>query len=85
MRQDLDWWPPRPNTTATLPYEEPLNLLLDDVEKELLTLVNQRPVEEMRTVSAMYVPIPAMQDLQRVLGSLGCKTNNDLYDGVAIR
>ncbi|KAA6408891.1 MAG: hypothetical protein FRX48_07235 [Lasallia pustulata] len=70
---DPDWWPPRPNTTAILPYDEPLNLLLDDVESELLTLATQRPVEERRTVSAMYAPIPAMQDLQRVLGSLGYK------------
>ena len=83
-RQDLDWWPPRPNTTASLPYEDPLNILLDDVEKELLTLVGQRPVEERRIVNAVYAPIPAMQEFLRVLGSLGCNANNDLY-GVATR
>ncbi|PGH26550.1 hypothetical protein AJ80_01679 [Polytolypa hystricis UAMH7299] len=42
-QDDAFWHPPRPSKSATLPYDTPLNIFLDNAAYELLALINQRP------------------------------------------
>ena len=71
--QDEDWLPPRPDLSKGTPFTNPLNILLDDVDKELLILISQQPEDEKRLVKPYFIPKPAMPDIERVLGCQGCK------------
>ena len=74
VSQEEDWLPPSPDPAADTPFENPRNILLDDVEKELLVLRSERPVTEQRAHPAVYPPSSAVSELSRVLGCAGCKT-----------
>lgn len=56
-----------------MPFEDPLEILLDDAEKELLALIYQRPADELRTVVLDPFPSNAENEFSRVLGCLDCK------------
>ena len=73
LLQEQDWLPPSPDPAAEVPFQNPQNILLDDVEKELLILKSERPIAEQRTNSVHFNPIPAVGDLSKVLGCLDCK------------
>ena len=67
--QGDDWKPPHPEPAAKSPFTDPLNILLDDVEKELFVLLSKRPDDERRGGRLAYAPIPAMPEFK---GALGC-------------
>lgn len=71
--QGEDWLPPSPDVAAETPFKNPLNILLDDVEKELFVLKSGRSVLEQRTNSAQFTPISAESELQKVLGCFNCE------------
>lgn len=71
--QAEDWLPPSPDPAAETPFQNPLNMLLDDVEKELFVLKSGRPIPEQRTNSAQFTPISAESDLLKALGCVNCK------------
>lgn len=58
--------------SPTYPLEEPLNILLDDVEKELMVLISQRPSSEHRIASVHFSPLPSLKEIERSLGALDC-------------
>ncbi|KAL9598773.1 MAG: hypothetical protein Q9219_004270 [cf. Caloplaca sp. 3 TL-2023] len=68
-REDENWLVPEPDTSETLPISNPVNILLDDVEKELLALLLQRPDDERRAIKVQYGLSPAARDLSRVLST----------------
>lgn len=72
--------PPDPEMAAAIPLQNPLNILLNDVEKELLVLGFQRPSSEKRSVGTFdFVPISAMNDIMRVLGCIECTIIPEIY------
>lgn len=71
--QAENWLPPAPDVVAEIPFENPLNILLDDVEKELFVLKSARPIPEQRTNSAQFAPVSAESELQKVLGCVNCE------------
>ena len=67
-REDLDWKPPRPEPGAKTPFTNPLNVLLNDVEKELVVLLSKRPDQE-RVGRVVHISASATPELR---GALGC-------------
>ena len=61
---------------APSPLENPLNILLSDVEKELLVMMVRRPDVEKRRWergwTQSYFPISATNDIMRALGCIEC-------------
>ncbi len=55
------------------PISNPVNILLDDVEKELLALLLQRPDDERRATKVEYALSTATRDLSRALGTINCE------------
>lgn len=71
--QAEDWLPPSPDLTNELPFKNPINILLDDVDKELLVLKSGRPGPEQRMNSAQFIPTSAESELLKVLGCVNCE------------
>ena len=67
--QGEDWRPPQPEPAARTPFTNPINILLNDVEKELLVLLSKRPDDERGVGKLAYAPVAAMPALK---GALGC-------------
>ncbi|KAL9047175.1 MAG: hypothetical protein Q9214_000187 [Letrouitia sp. 1 TL-2023] len=72
-REDEDWWPPAVDPTAASLFSTPLAIRLDDVEKELVALLLKGPDDEKRAAKLPYPPSPAIQTLERLLGSFDYK------------
>lgn len=72
--QEEDWFPPSPDSGADTPFENPQNVLLDDVEKEILVLRSQRPNTEQRghSYAVLFAPTSAVSDLSKALGCTNC-------------
>lgn len=70
--KELGWEAPRPNPNAEIPFQNPLNVLLDDIQCELLVLKSKRPTTEQRSSTLHHVPISAMNDIMRLLGCIEC-------------
>ena len=66
--------PPRPDAMAVTPFTNSVNILLDDVDKELLVLLDQQPEDEKRMAKVYFSSTLASVDFERILGSRGCKT-----------
>ncbi|KAL8814923.1 MAG: hypothetical protein Q9223_005893 [Gallowayella weberi] len=75
VHEDDVWLVPGPDTTATPPFTDPTHVLLDDVEKELLALLLQRPDDEKRASKVQYGLISASRDLALALGTSDYKKN----------
>ena len=71
--------PPRPDAEVMTPFTNPVNLLLDDVDKELLVLLDQQPENEKRMAKVYFSSTLASVDFERILGSRGCKTDGFLF------
>lgn len=56
-----------------MPFQNHLNILLNDVQKELLVLQSQRPEAERRGVTTSYVPVSAMNVMKSALGCFECR------------
>lgn len=65
--------PPRPDAMAVTPFTNPVNILLDDVDKELLVLLDQQPEDEKRMAKVYLSSTLASVDFERILGSRGCR------------
>ena len=74
--------PPRPDVNAATPYINPLSILLDDVDKELVVLLESRSEEENHMAKVYISSMSAALDFQRLLGSNGCRCNGVLADRV---
>ncbi|KAL8700590.1 MAG: hypothetical protein Q9224_000891 [Gallowayella concinna] len=74
VHEDDSWLVPGPDATATPPFTDPTNVLLEDVEKELLALLLQRPDDEKRASKVQYGLTSASRDLALALGTSDCKT-----------
>ena len=73
MPQDEEWLPPCPDISQIKPFTDPLRVLLDDVDKELLVLISQQPEDERRMAKPYSIPSLAMHDVERILGCQGCR------------
>ncbi|KAL9584135.1 MAG: hypothetical protein Q9212_002294 [Teloschistes hypoglaucus] len=73
--QEETWEPPQPDFSATPPVSNPINRLLEDVEKELQVLMLQRPDDEKRASKVQYGLTSATRDLGKVLGTSDYKKN----------
>ena len=62
------WIPPRPALQDTIPYSNPLNALLDDVDKELDALMLNQPEEHRRIARLNLRQTPALRDFENLLG-----------------
>ncbi|KAL8907842.1 MAG: hypothetical protein Q9207_001165 [Kuettlingeria erythrocarpa] len=71
-REDDVWLAPQPDMSQAPPISNPVNILLDDVEKELLALLLQRPDDERRATKVEYALSTATRDLSRALGTTNC-------------
>lgn len=71
--QEETWEPPQPDLSATPPVSNPINRLLEDVEKELQVLMLQRPDDEKRASKVQYGLTSATRDLGKVLGTSDCE------------
>ena len=60
--------------SAAIPFENPLNILLDDVEKEIDFLLNQQPTEEKRLAKMPLISSNVIMDFDRLLGSTDCNS-----------
>ncbi|KAL8915497.1 MAG: hypothetical protein Q9171_000062 [Xanthocarpia ochracea] len=69
VREQDDWLVPCPDTSASPPDSNPVNVLLEDVEKELLALLLQRPDDEKRASKVQYGLTSASQLLAKALGA----------------
>ncbi|KAL8674918.1 MAG: hypothetical protein Q9168_000722 [Polycauliona sp. 1 TL-2023] len=69
VREGDEWIVPRADTSATTPSSNPINVLLEDVEKELLALLLQRPDDEKRASKVQYGLTSASQHLAKALGT----------------
>ena len=74
-QEEEGWKPPQPNLQDTHPYSDPLNILLDDVDKELAALMLQQPEEDRRNARVNLSLMSAIKDFQNLLGYKGYKTN----------
>ncbi|KAI4097115.1 MAG: hypothetical protein LQ344_000524 [Seirophora lacunosa] len=74
-REDDSWLVPQPDTSELPPISNPLNILLDDVEKELLALLLQRPDDERRVTKVQYILSSATRDLSKALGTSDYRQN----------
>ncbi|KAI4282274.1 MAG: hypothetical protein L6R35_005449, partial [Caloplaca aegaea] len=68
-REDDSWLVPQPDTSELPPILSSLNILLDDVEKELLALLLQRPADERRAIKVQYILNAAAWSLSKALGT----------------
>ncbi|KAL8900847.1 MAG: hypothetical protein Q9192_000852 [Flavoplaca navasiana] len=73
VREDDAWLVPRADTSASVPITNPINVLLEDVEKELLALLLQRPDDEKRASKVQYSLTSASQYLAKALGTENCE------------
>ncbi|KAH0565972.1 hypothetical protein GP486_000640 [Trichoglossum hirsutum] len=65
------WLLPEPDMSDGIPFNDPVKILLDDVEKELQLLLSKRPWAEYSRGKAVYFhPMPSYKILQRTLGCL---------------
>ncbi|KAL1959884.1 hypothetical protein VTO42DRAFT_1029 [Malbranchea cinnamomea] len=65
---ETSWLPPRPNTSATIPYLQPQNVFLDNASSELAVLMSQRPQYERETHAMDLVLEPAKNEFLNLLG-----------------
>ncbi|KAL8882556.1 MAG: hypothetical protein Q9198_000465 [Flavoplaca austrocitrina] len=73
VREDDSWLVPPADTSAAVPITNPINVLLEDVEKELLALLLQRPDDEKRASKVQYGLTSASQYLAKALGTENCE------------
>ena len=66
-RDGEDWLPPKPELSSR-PYTNPVNIRLDDIQKEILVLSHKRPNEEKRMSKFPLIPELAAKCLRSVLG-----------------
>ena len=59
--------------TPSIPLDGSLNILLDDVEKELMVLITQLPEHERRSAALQFSPLPSVKEMRRLLGALDCQ------------
>lgn len=71
--------PPRPEAKAVTPFTNPVNILLDDVDKELLVLLDQQPEDEKRMSKVYFSSTLASVDYERILGSRGCRITHFIF------
>ncbi|KAL8760403.1 MAG: hypothetical protein Q9199_000027 [Rusavskia elegans] len=69
VRKDDEWLVPCADTSAAAPVSNPINVLLEDVEKELLTLLLQQPDDEKRALKVQYSLTSASQYFTKALGT----------------
>ncbi|KAL8767123.1 MAG: hypothetical protein Q9209_006285 [Squamulea sp. 1 TL-2023] len=69
VREGDDWLVPRADTLAVAPVSNPINVLLEDVEKELLALLLQRPDDEKRALKVQDSLTSASQYIGKALGA----------------
>lgn len=62
------WDPPHPNFDDNIPFQDPFNIFLDDVDHELTILMQQHP-PRLRPQGTESPPTPALKELSRILGS----------------
>ncbi|KAI9825184.1 MAG: hypothetical protein M1819_000589 [Sarea resinae] len=63
------WTLPQPDRSADAPLNDPTWVRLDDVEKELMILIDQRPSEEKRGHNTQFMAPSSIRDIE---GTLGC-------------
>ncbi|KKZ64949.1 hypothetical protein EMCG_09145 [[Emmonsia] crescens] len=68
QREDA-WDPPRPDTSYHVPYENALNIFLDNVSNELSVLIYRRPAHEKDDQPPGTPPDPALSKFNQLLGS----------------
>ncbi|KAL1980380.1 hypothetical protein VTN96DRAFT_4224 [Rasamsonia emersonii] len=69
-KNDGFWEPPKPNTSAVPPYQDEINIFLDDVLHELSALIDQRPPAEKKIPYTIPTTTPASNDLFYALDAL---------------
>lgn len=67
--------PPRPGVSGKVPYENPLNIKLDDTIVELLSLLQKQPEEDLRMAKMHMDSIPALPEFHKILGSTKYRTS----------
>ena len=67
-QDDAVWEPPPANKWAAVPFRDPLNIFLDDVEHELIALIKSRPPQELEVES---VDLPFESSVDSVCQILG--------------
>lgn len=73
--KDLKWNLPRVHVSADGPrYQDPLSVLVDDVDKELMVLIHARPQAEKNkaNLNITFHPRPSKCIFERCLGSVDC-------------
>lgn len=71
------WYMPRISQSTDGPLlQDPLSVLVDDVEKELMVLMHSRPVAEKAkaNLNVTFYPRPSKIEFERCLGSVDCMT-----------
>ena len=77
--QDTDLVPPRLDPSDLQPFSSELKVLLDDVDKELTSVIAQHPEEQHRVTKA-YMPLASSaNEFNIILGSKDCKDLNDHF------
>ena len=74
-QRDDFWMPPEPSLQDTPPFQNPLNILLDDVDKELAALILRQPEEDRRIARFNFSLSSATKDFRSFLGYREYKTD----------
>ncbi|KAI9717372.1 MAG: hypothetical protein M1812_004724 [Candelaria pacifica] len=67
-KSDEYWNLPKPDRSSEVPIKDPLSILLNDVDMELMALMEQRPSVERSQISVQFIPLSAIKLLEQVLG-----------------
>ena len=73
--QGEEWLPPQPEHSAQIPFTNPINIRLDDVQKEIHVLMSKESEAERRSIN--YQPTTdwpsTLKDLKSLLGCVECE------------
>ncbi|KAI9791044.1 MAG: ubiquitin-specific protease ubp2 [Candelina submexicana] len=67
-KSDEYWNLPNPDRSQEIPIKDPLKILLNDVDIELMALMEQRPASEKSQISVQFIPLSAMKWIEQILG-----------------
>ncbi|KAI9822563.1 MAG: ubiquitin-specific protease ubp2 [Pycnora praestabilis] len=72
---DHSWTLPQPDKSLETPTQDPLRILLQDVEEEIKVLLSKRPWQEKAELNIQFLPPPSIKELERSLGCLDYEKN----------
>ena len=73
--QGEEWLPPQPEPSAQIPFTNPIDIRLDDIQKEIRALMSKMSEVERRSIKFQPTTdwASTSRDLKSLLGCLECE------------